>query len=89
MARTEGSDNGTELTWMAILSMRQRTGVEWHYIAPGRPMQNGFVESVNGRLRDELLSEKPVHDGWRGPTEDPGLTTRLHPPTARTLATGA
>ena len=31
--------------------------VEWHYIAPGKPMQNGFVESLNGRLRDECLNE--------------------------------
>lgn len=31
--------------------------VEWHYIAPGKPMQNGFVESFNGRMRDELLNE--------------------------------
>ena len=28
-----------------------------HYIAPGKPQQNGFVESFNGRLRDELLNE--------------------------------
>jgi putative transposase len=33
------------------------TGVEWHYIAPGKPTQNGFVESFNGRMRDELLNE--------------------------------
>jgi len=32
-------------------------GVEWHYIAPGKPMQNGYVESFNGRMRDELLNE--------------------------------
>ena len=51
------SDNGTELTSMAILSWCQRTGIEWHYIAPGKPMQNGFVESFNGRFRDELLNE--------------------------------
>jgi putative transposase len=31
--------------------------VEWHYIAPGKPTQNAFVESFNGRLRDELLNE--------------------------------
>ena len=31
--------------------------MEWHYIAPGKPMQNGFVESFNGRLRDECLNE--------------------------------
>nr|P17984.1 RecName: Full=Insertion element ISR1 uncharacterized 17 kDa protein A2 [Rhizobium sp.]CAA29832.1 unnamed protein product [Rhizobium sp.] len=33
------------------------TGVGWHYIAPGKPQQNGFNESFNGRLRDELLNE--------------------------------
>jgi putative transposase len=31
--------------------------VEWHYIAPGKPTQNAFVESFNGRLRDECLNE--------------------------------
>jgi putative transposase len=31
--------------------------IDWHYIAPGKPMQNGFIESFNGRLRDELLNE--------------------------------
>jgi len=31
--------------------------VAWHYIAPGKPQQNGFVESFNGRLRDECLNE--------------------------------
>lgn len=51
------SDNGTELTSMAVLRWCQETAVEWHYIAPGKPMQNGFVESFNGRLRDELLNE--------------------------------
>jgi putative transposase len=30
----------------------------WHYIAPGKPQQNGFVESVNGRPRDECLNEE-------------------------------
>ena len=51
------SDNGTELTSNAILTWQQQRGVEWHYIAPGKPMQNGFVESFNGRLRDECLNE--------------------------------
>ena len=51
------SDNGTELTSNAILAWQQRRGVEWHYIAPGKPMQNGFVENFNGRLRDECLNE--------------------------------
>ena len=51
------SDNGTELTSHAVLAWCQDTGVEWHYIAPGKPQQNGFVESFNGRLRDECLNE--------------------------------
>jgi putative transposase len=51
------SDNGTELTSMAILRWCQQTGVEWHYIAPGKPTQNGFIESFNDRFRDECLNE--------------------------------
>ena len=51
------SDNGTELTSMAILKWTQASGVDWHYIAPGKPQQNAFVESFIGRLRDECLNE--------------------------------
>ena len=51
------SDNGTELTSNAILRWADEHRVDWHYIAPGKPMQNAFVESFNGRLRDELLNE--------------------------------
>lgn len=51
------SDNGTELTSHAILKWVQDTEIEWHYIAPGKPTQNAFVESFNGRLRDECLNE--------------------------------
>ena len=31
--------------------------LRWHYIASGKPMQNGYIESFNGRMRDELLNE--------------------------------
>lgn len=55
--RTIVSDNGTEMTSIAVLKWCQETGVEWHYIAPGKPMQNGFVESFNGSFRDECLNE--------------------------------
>ena len=51
------SDNGTELTSNAVLAWSGEAGVEWHYIAPGKPTQNGFVESFNDRMRDELLNE--------------------------------
>ena len=51
------SDNGTELTGMAVLRWSQEIRLEWHYIAPGKPTQNAFIESFNARLRDELLNE--------------------------------
>jgi putative transposase len=51
------SDHGTEFTSNAILAWSKDHRVEWHYIAPGKPMQNGFCESFNGRMRDELLNE--------------------------------
>ena len=50
------SDNGTELTSVAVL--RWVPGrVTWHYIEPGKPVQNAFIESFNSRLRDECLNE--------------------------------
>lgn len=51
------SDNGTELTSNAVLEWCGDARVEWHYTAPGKPTQNAFVESFNGRMRDELLNE--------------------------------
>jgi transposase InsO family protein len=51
------SDHGTEFTSNAILAWSKDHRVEWHYIAPGKPMQNGYVESFNGRMRDELWNE--------------------------------
>ena len=51
------SDNGTEFTSNAVLGWAQDNKVFWHFIAPGKPMQDGFCESFNGRMRDELLNE--------------------------------
>ena len=68
------SDNGTELTSHAILHWQEERGVLWHYIAPGKPQQNGFVESFNGRFRDECLNEhlfsglaaaRQIIEAWR------------------------
>lgn len=51
------SDNGTEFTSNAMLDWTGRTGVAWHFIAPGKPMQNGICEAFNSKMRDELLNE--------------------------------
>jgi putative transposase len=51
------SDNGTELTSKAILRWSEDDKIGWHYIAPGKPQQNAFIESFIGRLRDEMLNE--------------------------------
>ena len=77
------SDNGTEFTSNAILAWQEERGVEWHYIAPGKPMQNGFVESFNGRLRDECLNEHLFANLNRGPQDHRSMEDRLqHQPTA-------
>ncbi len=59
------SDSGSEFTSNAILQWTDQVKVEWHSIAPGKPIQNAFIESFNGRLRDELLNEtlfsSPTH----------------------------
>ena len=56
------SDNGTEFTCNAMLAWCKETGIDWHFIAPGKPIQNAFVESFNGRMRDELLNETLFFD---------------------------
>ena len=47
---------GSEFTSMSILRWCQETGVAWHYIAPGKPTQNAFIEAFNGRFRSECLN---------------------------------
>lgn len=51
------SDTGTEFISMAVLRWVQETGIDWHYIAPGKPQQKAFIESFSGKLRDECLNE--------------------------------
>ena len=51
------SDNGTELTSHAVLKWSEEARIDWHYIAPGKPLQDAFVETFIGRLRGELLNE--------------------------------
>ena len=51
------SDNGTEFASNAVLTSADAFKIDWLYIAPGKPMQNAYVESFNGHMRDELLNE--------------------------------
>lgn len=68
------SDNGPEFVSKAVKKWLKKSGVETLYIAPGSPWENGYVESFNSRLRDELLNGelflsidelRYVADRWR------------------------
>ena len=50
-------DNGPEGTSKAMFAWSERTGVALRFIEPGKPVQNAFVESFNGRCRDECLNQ--------------------------------
>jgi putative transposase len=67
------SDNGTELTSVAVLRWSAERA-DWHYIEPGKPVQNAFIESFNSKLRDECLNEhvflnltqaREIIESWR------------------------
>jgi putative transposase len=74
MPKTLVCDNGTELTSKAMFFWSQRTTTKLHFIQPGKPTQNAFVESFNGRFRDTCLNQhwfkdlpdaRRMIDGWR------------------------
>jgi putative transposase len=81
------SDNGTELTSKAILKWAHENKVRWQYIEPGKPMQNGYIESFNGKFRDECLNEhlflnlreaKELIEKWREDYNHARPHTALH-----------
>jgi putative transposase len=51
------TDNGPEFTSRAFMAWAQSHGIRHILIEPGRPMQNGYIESFNGKFRDECLNE--------------------------------
>ena len=55
------SDNGSEFTAQVVRDWLKRVGVKTLYITPGSPWENGYIESFNGKLADELL-EREVFD---------------------------
>ena len=52
------SDNGSEFTAKVVRNWLKRLGVKTLYIEPGSPWENGYIESFNGKLRDELLNRE-------------------------------
>jgi IS30 family transposase len=68
------SDNGPEFIAQLIREWAQQQGIEWVYITPGHPWENGFIESYNGKFRDECLNlevlrsrteTQVIADRWR------------------------
>jgi putative transposase len=51
------SDNGSEFISKSVLNFTLKQGIDWHYIQPGKPYQNGFTESLNDKIRNECLNE--------------------------------
>src|SRR2546425_9005811 len=83
-------DNGPELTSLVLDQWAYERGVRLHFIEPGKPVQNAFVESFNGRLRDECLNEhwfltladaRRLIEDWRGGFNRRRPPTPLRQPT--------
>ena len=91
------SDNGPEMTARAVRDWLRRVGMKTLYIEPGSPRENGYVESLNGKLRDELLDRErfdTLHEArvlierWRHHynTVRPHSALRYRPPAPETIA---
>ncbi len=91
------SDNGAEFTAKAVRSWLGKVGVKTLYIEPGSPWENGYIESFNGKLRDELLNgeifmtlreAKVLIERWRNHynTKRPHSSLGYRPPAPQTTA---
>jgi len=94
------SDNGPEFTAKAIRKWLSRLGVKTLYIEPGSPWENGYVESFNGKMRDELLNReifttleeaKVLIEQWRREYNQvrPHSSLGYRPPAPETILTAA
>jgi putative transposase len=92
------SDNGPEFTARAIRKWLNRLGVKTLYIEPGSPWENGYIESFNGKLRDELLNReifttleeaKVLIEQWRREYNQvrPHSSLRYRPPAPEAILT--
>lgn len=93
------SDNGTEFTAVVVREWLGRVGVKTLYIEPGSPWENGYVESFNGKLRDDLLNgdifysvkeAKVLIESWRRHynTVRPHSSLGYRPPAPEAIAAG-
>ncbi len=94
------SDNGAEFTAKAVRSWLKKVGVKTLYIEPGSPWENGYIESFNGKLRDELLNgeifmtlreAKVLIERWRNHynTKRPHSSLGYRPPAPQTIESEA
>jgi transposase InsO family protein len=92
------SDNGPEFTAKAVRKWLSRVGVKTLLIEPGSPWENGYIESFNGKLRDELLNceifttleeAKALIEQWRREYNQvrPHSSLGYQPPTPETILT--
>jgi len=90
------SDNGSEFTAKEVRKWLSDLGVKTLYIEPGSPWENGYVESFNGKLRDELLNReifttlleaKVLIEGWRREYNEirPHSSLGYRPPAPRVI----
>lgn len=91
------SDNGAEFTAIAVRDWLKRVGVKTLYIERGSPWENGYIESFNGKLRDELLARerfdtlkeaRVLIEGWRREynTVRPHSSLGYRPPAPEAIA---
>ena len=71
-------DNGPEFGGRVLAAWTEERGVRLEFIQPGKPVQNAYVESFNGRLRDECLNASWFHEPQRRAAKNRNLAARLH-----------
>ena len=79
------SDNGPEFAAKAVPHWLERVGVQTLFIEPGSPWENGSVESLNGKLRDECLNRERLRHVARGADTQRAVALRVQPPPAPLL----
>jgi transposase InsO family protein len=71
------SDNGTEFTCNAMLAWCKDASIDWHFTAPGKPMQNGFRRELQRTNARRAVERNPVLRSRRRPGQDHSLGPRL------------